>query len=153
MKEPVDHILRPQLPWRPPGAGITECGFNAASVKTLTRDEFFARLREYGRQRTAVMTCMTCSDTAQRWATWEQEPRQMMEREIAWEGARFHSWAGRERFSDAGRGQQLQDELLAIADLIEAHRADFDRLIAERQGRRQWLAKKQAVQKPPRYPL
>lgn len=33
MKEPVDHILRPSLPWREASA-MTECGLNAASVKT-----------------------------------------------------------------------------------------------------------------------
>lgn len=46
MKEPVDHILRPSLPWRASNEGaITECGFDASKVKPLTRAEFFQRLR------------------------------------------------------------------------------------------------------------
>ncbi len=142
MKEPVDHILRPQLPWRSPGKGVTECGYDATKVKTLRRDEFFIRLKEYGKQRTAMVTCMTCADTAQRWATWDQEPRQALEREITWEGARFHSCAGSDRFSDSGRGQRLKDELLAIADLIETHREEFDHAVLVRELRREWIDKK-----------
>lgn len=36
MKQPVDHILRPSLPWRtdPP---MTECGYDASTVTTLTQ--------------------------------------------------------------------------------------------------------------------
>ncbi len=38
VKEPVDHILRPRLPWRDGSEGaITECGYDATKVKTLTR--------------------------------------------------------------------------------------------------------------------
>jgi hypothetical protein len=29
MKEPVDHILRPALPWRGDEGAITECGYDA----------------------------------------------------------------------------------------------------------------------------
>ncbi len=32
MKEPVDHILRPKLPWRTGEGAITECGYDAAKV-------------------------------------------------------------------------------------------------------------------------
>ena len=53
MKEPVDHILRPQLPWRTDG-GITECGYNAEKVSTLTRAAYFDRLKNLGQQRTAI---------------------------------------------------------------------------------------------------
>ena len=53
MKEPVDHILRPRLPWRSESdPALTECGYNASSVKTLTREEFSARLKDWGQQRT-----------------------------------------------------------------------------------------------------
>lgn len=149
MKEPVDHILRSQLPWRPPGAGLTECGYDSTKVRTLTREQYFARLKEYGDRRTSILTCMTCSDTARRWATWEQEPRQAMEREIAWEGAYVRQYDARTISRDNGRGQLLKDELLAIADLIEAHRDEFDASVLARQQRRDWLAKKEAVRKPP----
>lgn len=51
MKEPVDHIERPRLPWRSESeATLTECGFNAVKVKTLTRSEFFRRLKESGQR-------------------------------------------------------------------------------------------------------
>lgn len=95
MKEPVDHILRPSLPWRANGdAAITECGYDASKVKVLTRPEFFQRLKDMGRQRTALLTCMTCSDAAGRWKSWEDDPRQAIEREITWE------WGGGYRASE-----------------------------------------------------
>jgi hypothetical protein len=113
---------------------MTECGLNAASVKTLSRDEFFSRLKDFGRQRTALTTCMTCSDTAERHGTWNDDPRLALEREIRWEVA----W----RRTD--RGQQLRDELLAIAALIEAHRDEFDAHLQATVGRRAWLEQKAA---------
>lgn len=134
MKEPVDHILRPQLPWRT-DAGITECGYDASKVKTLSRVEFFARLKEMGQQRTALLTCMTCSDTASRWGTWDDDPRKAMDREIAWE-CRWHR-------EDCGL--RLRDELLAIAALIEAHRDEFAAHIEATGQRREWNEKKAAV--------
>ncbi len=136
MKEPVDHILRPSLPWRSDSA-ITECGYDASKVKALTRPEFFQRMKDLGRQRTAMLTCMTCSDTAGRWKTWEEDPRQAMEREITWErGAGY-----RER---TDRGERLKDELIAIAFLIEAHRDEFETIVTTNTQRREWLEKKAA---------
>lgn len=143
MKEPVDHILRPQLPWRRADEGaITECGFDAAKVKTLTRDEFFQRVKELGTQRTAMLTCMTCSDTARRWGTWDDDPRLAMHREVEWEG--------RGRWSRDDRGQRLKDELIAIAALIEAHREEFDATIKANEQRREWLEKKAALERRPK---
>lgn len=147
MKEPVDHILRPSLPWRAPNEGaITECGYDASKVKTLTRDDFFRREKELGKQRTAMMTCMTCSDTAKRWGTWIDDPRLAMQREIEWERGSYYF---RERND---RGQRLKDELVAIADLIEAHRGEFEASIALREQRRDWLEKKEALEKKPKQP-
>lgn len=144
MKEPVDHILRPLLPWRTGEAAITECGFDASKVKTLTRAEFFARRKELGRQRTAMLTCMTCSDTASRWGTWEDDPRRALEREIMWENN------GRYRSTNE-RGEQIRDELLAIAALVEAHRDEFDAAVTATEQRREWLQKKAALdqKRPP----
>lgn len=133
MKEPVDHILRPSLPWRATVA-LTECGLNAESTKTLTRGEFFSRLKDMGQQRTALLTCMTCSDTAKRWVTWDEDPRRALDREIQWETA----W----RRND--RGERLRDELLAAAALIEAHRDEFDAHLAATASRRAWLDQKAA---------
>lgn len=137
MKEPVDHILRPQLPWRT-DAGITECGYDASKVKVLTRTEYFERRKDLGQQRSAMLTCMTCSNTAARWAAWEDDPRTAIGREIDWETA----W----RRTD--RGELLRDELLAIAALIEAHREEFDAHVAQTQQRRSWNERKAAVRKP-----
>ena len=48
MKEPVDHILRPLLPWRSSEGAITECGYDASKVKALTRPQYFERLKDLG---------------------------------------------------------------------------------------------------------
>jgi hypothetical protein len=140
MKEPVDHILRPKLPWRSGDAGITECGYDATKVKTLTREEFFQRLKEYGQQRTALVTCMTCSDTARRWETWDNDPRKALEREISWECG----W----RRSD--RGVRLRDELFAIAAIIETHPEEFAAHMAATEQRRAWLEKKETLARRPK---
>lgn len=148
MKEPVDHILRPRLPWRPDDAGpITECGYDATKVKTLTREEFFKREKEYGSQRNAILTCMTCANTARRWGTWEDDPRLAMQREIEWEHrAPYYSRP------DERRGTRLRDELTAIASLIEAHRDEFDASVAEIEQRRAWNAKKATMAARPKTP-
>lgn len=140
MKEPVDHIERPHLPWRNAGH-ITECGYDASKVRTLTRKEFFQRGKELGQQRTAMLTCMTCSQTAQRWGTWDDDPRMALQREIEWEGVRW---------SRENRGQLLKDELFAIAALIEAHRDEFEAHVATTEQRREWLAKKDAMERRPK---
>jgi hypothetical protein len=141
MKEPVDHILRPKLPWRTDDAAITECGYDASKVKTLSRDDFFSRIKNLGIQRVTMLTCMTCSSTAQRWPTWEEDPRKALEREIAWEGG---SW----RFED--RGSCLKIELLAIAALINAFPQEFADRINEIAARQEWLQKKDARSKKPK---
>jgi hypothetical protein len=141
MKEPVDHIRRPALPWRI-DAGLTECGYNASKVPTVSRQVHFQRLKDLGQQRTAMITCMTCLDTAKRWKAWEEDPCQAMAREIAWERGEWYR-------ARSDRGEQLKDELIAIASLVAAHREEFDATIKEREQRRDWLAKKAAL-KPKR---
>lgn len=143
MKEPVDHILRPRLPWRCTDEGaVTECGYDATKVRTLSREEFFQRLKDFGRQRTAMMTCMTCSDTASRWGAWSDDPRHALSREIEWERWRFYRHS-------AERGQRLLDELLAIEELIGAHRDEFDAAVKMRAERRVWNAKKAVLANRP----
>lgn len=119
MADPLDHIERPTLPWRndPP---LTECGLRSDSYPTLTRDEFDARLKSYGQQRTALTTCMTCVQTAGRWRTWRGDPVEALGREV--ERARY-------RTREDG-GLRLRRELLAIELLIAAHRDEFDETIA-----------------------
>lgn len=138
MKDPVDHIERPRLPWRSTEASVTECGLNAAKVPTITRNEYLRREKDYGRQRTAMLTCMTCCDTARRWGTWDDDPRKALQREIEWEVR----WG-------TERGVQLKDELLAIAALVEAHREEFDAHMIATDQRREWLKKKAAMEKRP----
>ena len=135
MKQPVDHIMRPCLPWRREEDVITECGYDATKVKALTRDEYAARFKDWGRQRTSLMTCITCMETNRRYARWSDDPRQAMQREIEWET----SW-GR----GAGREQRLKDELFAIAGLIEAHREEFDSAVKLRKDKQAWLDQKAA---------
>jgi len=136
MKEPVDHILRPLLPWRSADAAITECGYNTSKVKTMTREEYFQRVRDMGQQRAALFTCMTCADTARRWGTWDDDPGRALDREISWEcGGPY--WHNRN-----DRGFRLRDELLAIAALIESHREEFDALVSAGGQKREWLQKK-----------
>lgn len=133
VKEPVDHILRPQLPWRR-GGGVTECGYSSEKVPTLTREAYFQRVKEFGRQRAAMLTCMTCSDAATRWSTWDDDPRQAMQRELEWEGG----------YRRRDRGNRTHDELLAISSLIDAHRDEFDAHVRETEQRRDWNEKKAA---------
>lgn len=140
MKEPVDHILRPRLPWRTPDdPAVTECGYDAGKVKALTREEFFARLKDLGEQRSAMVTCMTCSQTARRWKAWDDDPREAVQREAQWEGVRWEK-----------RGARLRDELIALAALFAEYPDRFAALLAEVQQRREWIAKKKrAEEKPP----
>lgn len=141
MKEPVDHILRPSLPWRPGDDGrITECGYNARTVPSIERAEFFSRLKEFGERRTSMMTCMTCAETAKRHETWEDDPRGALQREIEWE--RGGRWSND---SYNKRGHLLKHELLAIASLIDAHRAEFDELLSVLEQRHDWLEKKKTM--------
>lgn len=140
MKEPVDHVIRPGLPWRASGDGaMTECGYDASKVKALTRSEFFQRLKDFGQQRTAMLTCMTCSDTARRWGTWDDDPRKSLEREIQWETG----WRG------SKRGDRLKIELQAIAKLVESHPEQFQAILTDINQRREWLEKKAELNKVP----
>lgn len=141
MKEPVDHILRPGLPWRNGAGAITECGLGAEDAKTITRAEFRQRRKDLGAQRAAMFTCMNCSQTSDRWETWEQDPRVAMSREIEWERGGAY-WHARD-----DRGHRLRDELLAVAELIEAHREQFEAFIDAGERRREWLEKKAAMER------
>lgn len=138
MKEPLDHIARPLLPWRIEPE-ITECGYNAAAVPTITREQHKARVKELGSQRAAMLTCMTCAQAASRWGTWDDNPRQALAREIDWE----ERW----RREKSERDNGLQDELKAIAELIQNHAEEFASLRNAQAGRREWLARKAQAQK------
>ena len=138
MKEPVDHIIRPTLPWRFEDGDITECGFDVTKVKVLTREEYFKRLKEYGQQRTGLVTCMTCMNTASRWPTWQDDPRLAVQREVEWEAPYY----GFDKTVKSRRGYRLRDELMAIETLILAHTDEFRALLTDIDARRQWLERK-----------
>lgn len=135
MKEPVDHIERPRLPWRSPDEpAVTECGYDASKVKTLTRDQFFARLKDYGAHRTALFTCMTCIQAAHQWPIWNDNPRKALEREIVWE------------CRSGKHGHRLREELLAIEALIANHRQEFAGLLETRRRRQEWVERKNKME-------
>lgn len=136
MKEPVDHVLRPSLPWRR-SVAITECGYDASKVPTITRAEYLSRQKDLGQQRCAMVTCMTCANTVRNWSTWEEDPRKAIGREVEWEAGWRH----------ANRGNRLKDELVAIAALIDAHREEFDANVSAIEQRRDWNEKKAALGK------
>lgn len=141
VKEPLDHILRPRLPWRPAHLpAMTECGCDPQHIKTITREEHFARVKAYTRTRVAMMTCMTCLNTTERWASWEEDARQALEREIQWEGGNNYRKA---------RGTRLLDELHAIVALIQAHPDEFERLLTVKIQRREWNERKAREPKKP----
>jgi len=140
----VDHIFRPRLPWRlDTDLALTECGHDASQVKSITRDEYAQRVKDMGQQRAAMLTCMTCSQTALRWAAWHEDPRKAVGREIEWETG----WRGHDR------GQSLKDELEAIAILIESNESQFRSLLADIESKREWLAKKAAAAQKSKIPV
>ena len=113
--EPLDHIVRPSVPWRTSEEFLTECGKEVREVRSITRDNFAVRLIEYGKTRTAMITCVTCYETASRWKAWEEDPVSALNREINWERKK--------------REVRLRGELFAIAKLIEKHKEEFETLV------------------------
>jgi hypothetical protein len=108
VRDDLDHVLRPILPWR--DERLTECGRTDVS-RAIGRDEFVAKVRREGKQRSAMTTCMTCWNTALRWKDWRQSPSDVMRRALP-------TWpSGPDR---------ADDELRAIAALIAEHRDEFD---------------------------
>lgn len=109
----IDHVRRPDLPWRV--ATLTECGRPIDGLPTISRDEFVARVRAQGQQRSAMTTCMTCWSTANRWPAWTTDPVGAIGRECAGAG-----------YVKPERLEQFRRELQAIAALVAAHRDEFD---------------------------
>lgn len=130
----IVHIVRPRPPWRAAKYELTECGLSAHEHAAISREEHAARLHKWGRQRTAMHTCMTCMPTWERYggdseraATWEQNPVAALAREA--EKAR---WARRGKESR----ERLDVELRAIMQLVADHHDEFDAIVA----RFEWLA-------------
>lgn len=123
MREPVEHVKRPRPPWRADDAR-TECGKDIADVRlVISRDQLVAKVKDQGRRRAALSTCMTCLETATRWPTWEQDPVQAIFRET------YSNYGGRQVYGGAPISQ-FRDELVALAELVERHRAEFDGILS-----------------------
>lgn len=112
-KPAVDHVMRDPLPWR--DVALTECGL-VPGANTLSRDQFAARINDLGQQRAAMVTCMTCFNTVRNWPTWLQDPAKRL---------------ARDAYRPSGpEYEQLNSELIAMAALVEAHRDEFDAMMA-----------------------
>ena len=117
----LEHVIRSRPPWRR-GEDLTECGKPVSNVAAvITRDEFVAKVRRQGQQRSAMSTCMTCWHTARNHPSWEENPVASLVREAM----RF-KWhlPGRE-----GRDLTFYDELRAIEALIAAHPDEWAELL------------------------
>lgn len=109
----MEHVARPILPWR--HERITECGLTEmADRRVITRGAFEEKVKQQGKTRSALTTCMTCWQTATRWKTWAEAPSEVMRREMP-------TWSSRGQ-----KYEQLDAELRAIEALIAAHREEFD---------------------------
>jgi hypothetical protein len=134
-KSPLDHVQRPELPWRTPEQAMTECGLPANSYPTITRSELAKRWKDFGQQRTAMTVCMTCFDTAKRWRTWQQDPLDGIQRALRQEPSpyRFGVAAGGFRTGDEqpvpSSKSPLRAELRALAILAERHSDEFHALV------------------------
>ena len=116
-KVSIVHVTRPNLPWRVDD--LTECGLPAAGHPVISRDEFLTRLTKFGKQRTAMTTCMTCFNTAFDHPTWNEDPVKCIAREV-------RVWYG-------PRTKRFKRELLAIAALVARHREEFDELMKDQE--------------------
>lgn len=123
MSEPLTHVIRPTLPWRNDATAVTECGLRADSYPSVPRDEAAARWKKLGAQRASLWFCMTCVQTAGRWPTWDEDPAGCLGREV--ERARYR------RRPDDPDDDPFRRELVAIAQLVDLHRDDFDTLLTD----------------------
>jgi hypothetical protein len=118
---PLEHVIRSLPPWRR-CPDMTECGKPAAGRPVITRDQFLAKVRAQGKQRSSLTTCMTCWNAAARHPSWDENPVDSLLRE----SAQFR-WS---RYGAPGAKEvSFRDELIALAALVEAHRDEFDELL------------------------
>lgn len=116
----LEHVVRDCPPWRDEKS-LTECGLSVGSYLIISRDDLLAKVTKQGKQRAALSTCMTCWGTAERHSTWALRPSAVLARECKPDLGPGH----------VGRpSQQIDRELRAIALLIEAHKDEFDSLLA-----------------------
>lgn len=118
----ITHIQRANLPWR--DERVTECGLDASRHPTWSRAEVQAKQKKLGKQRLAMLTCMTCLSTYERHTSWEEDPASCMLR---------HAQGNTRRWvrNPSPEQRAFSDELRAIAMLVEAHREEFDSILAD----------------------
>lgn len=115
MAEQLDHVVRSAPPWREASAQ-TECGRPVTDVASaLSRDAMIVKVRQQGKQRAAMSSCMTCWSAATRHKTWDEDPVDAIRRETQY-GARTEAL--------------FREELRAIAVLVAAHADEFAELLA-----------------------
>jgi hypothetical protein len=109
MNDPeLEHVLRAVPPWRT-GPLLLECGQLADGKPALTREAFLKKVKDQGKVRSSLSTCMTCWQTASRHSgTWETDPVGLMAREMA----RSRAYPAGVRESDPA-AVRVRDELLA----------------------------------------
>jgi hypothetical protein len=115
----LDHVARLRLPWRT--TDLTECGRDADKFPTITADQYEARLRKYGQRRTAFTVCQTCVSRV----TFGLPGTAGGIRNGIIDA--LHRECERVRYDP---NSQLEQELQAIAALIDAHRLEFDATLA-----------------------
>lgn len=114
----LDHLLRAAPPWYT-GPQMTECGRPSGDVKSIVdRQAMKNTVERLGKQRAAMVMCMTCVGLYSRPGIWERHPAEILQRLI--ESTRYRARGG-----DDGRAR-LNRELLAIGMLIEDHREEFE---------------------------
>jgi hypothetical protein len=124
MSEELDHVLRPSLPWR--SEHLTECGRDPNGLNVLTNEDFIARCKKLGKQRTAMITCMTCLQTTENWLHSQGSLTARLGREV--------DRVGRKWSRESKDGGRLENELRAIEFLVQAHRDEFDDALEAMQG-------------------
>ena len=117
-KTVIEHVQRPLLPWRPPSLTKTECGLSIAGPQVITREAFLQKVKEQGKQRAAMSTCMTCFDTALNHPTWEENPVGCVARDT-------HRWHCKDEL--------LCRELRALAVLVGRHAEEFAELMQDQE--------------------
>jgi hypothetical protein len=121
---PRNHIIREPLPWR--SELLTECGRAVDDVaSTITREQLVWRVKQYGQQRTAFTVCMTCYQTVNNSPRWDTHPAQVMARYIR-SGITYSEYDRTTGEFGPVQVDRLGAELHAIAELIAAHREEFD---------------------------
>lgn len=122
MSEVREHIIRTPLPWRTNEEATTECGLPAQSYPSLTPEQMEAKVQREGEQRASYSSCMTCWRVRRDrgYARRTNSLLDVLNREIL-----------RGAHSDSEVWTRLDRELRAMVLLVEAHRAEFDGILAD----------------------